>query len=358
MTAPGRIRERGPLAILLAAIALAGCSSSSATAAPGSQGPAASGEGPSATPTPVATVGPDTFVATGSMAKARVGHTASLLASGQVLIAGGDPFAHLTWTELFGPACDCFEATGEMGTERMKHTATVLPEGTVLVAGGEGSGEDPTLAELALASAELYDPATGKFTPAGSMTVPRLDHTATLLADGRVLIAGGQDDEYRILSSAELYDPATGEFTETGAMTVPRVYHTATLLADGRVLIAGGQSDADSPDNLASAELYDPASGKFTATGSMAEPRGWHTATLLADGRVLIAGGQNQIGSLASAELYDPASGTFAPAGPMTVPRSGHTATLLTDGRVLMAGGNAHHEALTSAELFNPGSGS
>ena len=153
----------------------------------------------------------------------------------------------------------------------------MLPNRQVLVTGGCGLSS--------LASAELYDPATGVWTTTGSMATARWQHTATLLRNGRVLVAGGGDGHGNSFSSAELYDPATGVWTATGSMATARGGHTATLLPDGRVLVAGGFNF------LSSAELYDPATGMWTATGSMATGRSFPTATLLPNGQVLVAGG-------------------------------------------------------------------
>jgi YVTN family beta-propeller protein len=239
-----------------------------------------------------------------------------------------------------------FVYAGSLNTARFGHTATLLNNGMVLMAGGANSPG------VYLASAELYNPATATFTPTGSMNTVRYLPTATLLNNGMVLIAGGGGSS-GLLASAELYNPATGTFTPTGSMNTARVGHTATLLNNGLVLLAGGSS---SSDVLATAELYDPATGTFTYTnGSLSAARFQPTATLLNNGLVLIAGGEAPMGTLASAELYNPATGTFTPNGSMNTARTGHTATLLNNGLVLMAGGqNDSSGRLASAELYNP----
>jgi WD40 repeat protein len=235
--------------------------------------------------------------------------TATLLNDGRVLVARGvDPYSNPEPSLLFDPATDTFATTGSMTTARLAHTATLLSDGRVLIAGGFGS------TGKVLASAELYDPETGTFSPTGSMTTARVGQTATLLPDGRVLIAGGSSDgtlgisTRANLASAELYDPKTGTFSPTGSMTTARVDQTATLLSDGHVLIAGGY--ASMFVSLASAELYDPKTGTLSPTGSMTTGRAVQTATLLSDGSVLIAGGSDSMGSLgnplSSAELYQP----------------------------------------------------
>ena len=256
------------------------------------------------------------FKAAGPITGGCVLCSATLLNDGRVLIArGAVPQPSL----LYDPSTNAFATTGSMTTARVTQTATLLSDGRVLIAGGmDGTS-------TILASAELYDPKTGTFSPTGSMITARGFQTATLLSDGRVLIAGGATAGIsvgKILASAELYDPKTGTFSPTGSMITARGGQTATLLSDGRVLIAGGSdlrliaggSDlrliaggSDSPGDslaggsLASAELYDPTTGRFSPTGSMTTARVGQTATLLSDGRVLIAGGSDS-----SAELYQP----------------------------------------------------
>jgi WD40 repeat protein len=278
-----------------------------------------------------------TFSPTGSMIVSRYGQTATLLSDGRVLIAGG--FGGHALAELYDPRSGKFSPTGPMTIGRQGHTATLLSDGRVLVAGGL---DCPIAVCTNLASAEVYDPNSGTFSPTASMSVFRYGQTATLRSDGRVLIAGGQGNGNVIIGFAELYDPKSGTFSPTGSMIVSGYGQTATLLSDGRVLIAGGDADG----YLASTELYDPRSGKFSPTGSMGVSRYGQTATLLSDGRVLIAGGRD-----ASAEVYDPKSGTFSPTGSMGVSRVGQTATLLSDGRVLIAGGVGGH---ASAEIYTP----
>ena len=298
------------------------------------------------------------FTSTGALPEYRFGYTDTLLLDGRVLIAGGiSDGPDLASAELYDPATGVFSPTGPMTLGREYATATLLNDGRVLIVGGDGDPID---------TADLYDPTTGKFTPTGSPIVARRFHTATLLKDGRVLIVGGGET-----NTAELYDPATGKFSRTGSMAGIRYFHAATLLADGRVLVLGGRTVGTSPDgppeeDVASAEVYDPASGKFSPTATMSRPREGHTATLLPDGRVLVAGGSTlqQVGTTnrdtpGSAELYAPTTGTFSPTGSMISGRANHTATLLTNGRVLIAGGltSDSSQSISSVELYEPATG-
>lgn len=249
-----------------------------------------------------------------------------------------------------------FASTGDMNAPRVYHAATRLQNGKVLLTGGEGG---------APVSAELYDPATGTFTATGAMKTARQDHVATLLADGRVLITGGLSGD--LLASAEIFDPASESFTVTGSMSVARRFHSAVLLPNGKVLVVGGTwaEEASTPGEEASTpadEIFDPATGKFTATGNSGNVLHWHTATLLQSGKVLVAGGalDDVDGTgLASASLYDPGTGKYTPTGNMTKARVAHTATLLPNGKVLIAGGgkSAASPTLADAELYDPATG-
>ena len=306
------------------------------------------------------------FKATGNMQFAREIYTATLLNTGQVLVAGGFNGSFTVATaELYDPATHTFTQTGSMASPRSGHTATLLNSGKVLVAGGTL----PTLGPPPPEIEELYDPATGVFAPTGTIVTPRSLDTATLLNDGTVLVVGGNQNVGLnsfppTLASAELYNPTTGAFTQTGSMASPRNRHTATLLSNGKVLVIGG---FDGQSALATAEIYDTATRAFTPTGSMAFTRTDHTATLLNNGKVLVTGGWSAFafvgahtvytGQRAIAELYDPTTGSFTTTGALETPRSQHTATLRKDGTVLVAGGVMGEAMLATAELYNPALG-
>ena len=256
-----------------------------------------------------------------------------------------------------------FAATGNMTVARLGHTATLLPNGKILIAGGCGDNSEY------LASAELYDPAVGTFTATGGMTVRRCGHTATLLPNGKVLIAGGDTLDRYLPPSAELYDPGVGTFTTAGTVDVAGLGHTATSLSNGNVLFAGGLWWAAFIDGggvldvFASAELYDPSAGTLTATGSMTVARYDQTATLLSSGKVLFVGGYDSASSYdvtASAELYDPSASSFTVISGATAARVGQKATLLPSGKVLIAGGSSEvldNDFFASAELYDPAAG-
>ena len=304
------------------------------------------------------------FTPTGNMQHARGLHTATLLPSGKVLITGGGDRSDLLCiggvnsVELYDSSTSAFTATGSMAALRYAHTATLLLNGKVLVAGGYGSGFDCSdLGTPTQSSTELYDPSRGTFKGGGTMVVARGWHTATLLQDGRVLMVGGaavggQSHPFgQGLQSAEIYNPITGAFTSTGNLPIPLYDHTSTLLSNGVVLITGGMdtTNPNLPITTAAAEIYDPTTGVFTTISSMHDARARHSATLLASGRVLITGGSG----LATAEIFDPAANSFSRVNNMGRVREGHTATLLSDGSVLIAGGFGYENEPT-AEIYDP----
>ncbi len=248
-----------------------------------------------------------------------------------------------------------FFPTGSMLAARVGHTATELASGKVLIAGGSsGTGS--------LGSAELYDPVAGTFSPTGSMNVAREGHSAVELADGRVLVVGGCTagptgcTEY--LRSAEIYDPTTGSFTATGSMVTPRTDFAAALVGT-KVLVAGGfwyDPVTFTEHFLADAELFEPSTGTFSATSPMADARRYPMTAVLVDGSVLVAGGASAGGILDSVEIYDPAATSFTPAGAMSTPREWGTATALSAGDVLLAGGQGT-TLLAGADRYDPGTG-
>jgi len=351
------------------------------------------------------------FAPSGTMHVPRTGHTATLLKDGKVLIVGGGgPTA-----ELFDPATGAFSFTGPPIAGRLHATASLLSDGRVLIAGGLGLTGGPDGHLPLLNAAEIFDPATGTFSSTGTMVQARQQHTATLLADGRVLVAGGYFDYICFTASAELFDPATGMFSPTGFMLSERVGHTTTLLPSGEVLVVGGSNgcapDAadDPPWDPLFAELYEPNSGSFQGAANMSTTRIHHaavrltngkvlvlggipsvqnlheqppnpsyaelydreadafspmvgltisperyTATLMSSGMVLIVGGEDTAGiPTTEVQLLDPSSGVLTPTGALGTPRVGHTATLLQDGRVFVTGGtDAKGNALATAELY------
>ncbi len=239
----------------------------------------------------------------------------------------------------------------DLAVARVGHTATVLADGRVVVIGGVN------LEIGVVASVKLYDPTSGAWSPADDSSIMRVGHTATLLPDGRVLVLGGVgSDGGTPVTEAEFFDPATGKWLSAGIVLTPRSGHTATLLRDGRVLVVG-ENDLYEPN----AELFDPETGEWLSAGSPAGPRFRHTATLMSDGRVLIAGGVLNAGgdTTESVEIFDPSTDTWSTAASLSLARSRHSAVVLTDGRVMVSSGASTNDdgpggETASTEIFDP----
>ncbi|HVE47443.1 MAG TPA: kelch repeat-containing protein [Acidimicrobiales bacterium] len=317
------------------------------------------------TTSPANAVPPDTgtWSTTGAPNMGRYGHTATRLASGMVLIAGGTTSTGSTDSfEIYDPTSRSWTISGSMQAPRKGHSATLLRDGRVLVVGGSASPGN---------LAELYDPQRNSWALTGPMAVIRAEHTATLLPNGKVLVAGG-DVGFTPTASAELYDPLTGSWAATGMMVTPRVQHTAVLMdADpcgalcGKVLVTGGEAEksvtSSATYDLSLTEIYDTTTGMWSSTGAMATGRSDHTATLLLNGKVLVAGGTAGDSRAAidtpTAEIYDPVLRTWSNTGSLASPRSSHSASPISGGRVLVAGGrNNNSESsfeLQSVEIFD-----
>jgi len=295
----------------------------------------------------------------GAIKEVRYGHTATLLADGSVLIAGGAKRGPiLKSVERYDPITDAWRLVASMQSPRGGHTATLLADGDVLVVGGSDAIAQRLAAPNADASsqsAERYDPATNVWQSVAAPNAPRVDHTATLLPDGRVLVVGGNGAGLTASNAAEVYDPAANQWQITGAMSALRAHHTATLLPDGRVLVAGGLDPLDENFTiLATAEVFNPATNTWQTVAALPAPRQYHRATLLPHGEVLLIGGENRSGLLTSAELYDPLTDGWRTLPVRAAGRILHTVTLLLDGQVLVAGGLGQAGTLDDAFAYAP----
>ena len=286
-----------------------------------------------------------TFRAIDPLQHARLYHRASLLNDGRVLLTGGLGDGAIMQAETFDPESETFSAIGDLRQGRADHSSTLLDHGRVLLVGGSGINEQGFISDGTLASAELFDPATNSFSETGALITERSQHAAVPLEDGRVLIAGGYNVE-GWPSTTELFDPGTGQFVR-GADTLDRVGNaTAALLPDGQVFVIGdrGLPELFDPAPVGAAATMPGPRGDLAGTVSAIEPPGVeryaHTATLLPDGRVLLVGAETSDGTpLDTAEVYDPRTGHWSATGSLHEARAYHTAALLPDGRVLVAGG-------------------
>src|SRR5271166_1212777 len=300
-----------------------------------------------------------TWVSTGNMSVGRTLARALLLSNGSVLVTGGclnDCLSSTTNSaEIYNPTAGTFTATGSMVQARAEFGVTLLANGQVLVAGG-CTAYDANGCASTTNKAEIYNPFTGTWRATGALRGARHAMTATLLASGKALVAGGADAANDALNSSEMYDPTTRTWTLGNRMVQARSDYASIMLSTGKVLFTGGENINGVSIN--NAELYNPSTGRFTATGNMTAARQEHTAVLLANGKVLVSGGNNQtlggVTPLASAELYNAATGTWSATGSMSNARAGHTSTVLHNGNVVNAGGSDTNNELDSAELYTP----
>jgi large repetitive protein len=276
------------------------------------------------------------------------------LQDGQVLLTGGtsaDGKTPRPSAEVFNPVTQVFTPGGTMNQAREGYTLSLLPDGRVLVAGGWNSAT-----QKPVATAELYDPASGTFQEIGKLAAARFSHAAVSLPDGRVVLMGGYSGNEQTLRSTEIYDPKTGVFDPQGELVEPRGDQAATLLPDGRILLVGGVYYTRGGGQVKKGvEIYDVTTGQSVAIGAMKDARVYHTTIPLADGRVLVVGGENERGLLQTAELIDVATGAVSPTEKPTTGRTSAAGILLADQRALIVGGvGPNREALASAEVFIP----
>ena len=349
-THPGPIAAQSPTATPTPA--------TSPSAPPGTSG------SPSASQSVAMVHGNGTWAGTGSLPQPVWAGASVLLHDGRVMVVGGSSSKaseHAVATaSIFDPATGQWSAVTPMLQPRTKPEAVTLADGSVLVAGGMRNGQP-------LDTAERYFPATGTWVAAGRLNLPRTEGSLTLLQDGRVLASGGGIEGapgWAATASAEIFDPAIGEWTITAAMSVARANATATLLPDGEVLVAGGENtfEASSGSVTATAEIFSPRLNGWRPAGSMTKPRYSAGAVLLPDGRVLVAGGwySEKVSDKShnTTEIFDPATGHWTAATPMTSPRAQHALLDLPDGRVLAVGGvDTSNKIFIGTEMYDPVTG-
>jgi hypothetical protein len=302
------------------------------------------------------------------MTRPRVDHTWTLLPDGRVAAIGGSTEAGKAWAtpatdDLYDPASGAWSRGKAMARGRAGHTATVLADGRVLVVGGNELTEGKDGPTFVASGNEVWDPRRDVWSGTGALASPRDLQSATLLTDGRVLVAGGQHQVLRnAVPEAELFDGKAGKFTRAGALAMPRILHAAVPLARGRAAVVGGTSIATksvAAKKLASIEIWDPSTKAWSAGPSLSRARASATATVLPDGKVLVVGGSDERHQhIAAAELCDLDGGKCVPAGNLATARSEHIAVALRDGRVLVTGGwtganPATPDVAATAEVWN-----